>query len=88
MSVIGTEGHEATLAWPQTKQCLLKLVSTQAQFFEIKSADSISEVFYPILVLFPLLESFGEHFSFDMLCVLNLTDSVSCSIYKKSYYCP
>lgn len=87
MSVTGTEGHQATLAWPQTEQCLLKLVSTQAQFFEINSADSISEIFYPFLVLFPLLGSFGEHFSFDM-CVLNLTDSVSCSIYKKSYYCP
>lgn len=74
MSVIGTEGHQVTLAWPQIGQCLFKSVPTQAQFCEIKSADSISEILYPILVLFPLLESFGEHFSFDMLYVLNLSN--------------
>lgn len=74
MSVIGTEGHQVTLAWPQIGQCPFKSVPTQAQFCEIKSADSISEILYPILVLFPLLESFGEHFSFDMLYVLNLSN--------------
>lgn len=88
MSTIGTGGHQVTPAWPQTEQCLLKSVSTRAQFCEVKFADSISEILYPILVLFPLLDSFGDHFPFDILYVLNLTNSVSCSIYKQSYYCP
>lgn len=89
MSVIGTKGHQvnSSLASNWAVTAYASTHSESIWFCEVKSADSISEILYPISVHFPLLDSFGEHFPSDILYVLNLTNSVTCSIYKQSY-CP